>query len=590
MRARLLALCLTAGLSITAPAPAAGLQARFGRLSGTVTDGQGNPLMGATVMIMGPVWGTPRGTGAAGERVITDAHGAFSLERLVPGWYSVRVISPARLPVLRNGVHVEAGQTAQQKFVLTDIFSPLRLQVPSSKVSISGNDWKWVLRTSGATRPVLRYQEVARNSGKTSKRALPSGQHLIGLVPGSTRSDALAGDPGVGSVLAYLRPLSEDSDLLVAGSMAAYDPQASSIATSFRKHMTKGDPQELTLVVHALSFADGAQLTALGGRESLTRAQGAVVTYAHTRRLSDSLSLTAGIEVDYLNALRDAAAASPRMKLEYRVSPSTFVALRYGTIRLDGESSSLLERVGMLNAFPRVTLRSNQLRLEEVNHAEASVHRRLWKTSQLEIAGYRDYFHNAAVWSLGSPGASPWLVGNLLPNPVSGGWILNAGDYSSSGLRATYSISVGSHVIGAFDYTTGEALTLNPAHLASDDRQRSVQGFLRPDRSQSFGGKVSTRIPISKTQVTTSYQWLERGRVTGVDPYGLADLEVQPFVGVQIRQPLPTLSFFPAHIEALADFRNLLGQGYTSLPRPDAKSFLLTPAYRSLRGGFSVQF
>jgi hypothetical protein len=582
----LLALVLTGGLTLSALWAAPSSSSGFGRLSGSVTDTQGNPLMGATVFILGPLPGNGYGPGAANEHVLTDANGEFAVERLAPGWYSLRVTSPTRLPALRNGVHIEGGRTAEQKFVLSDILSPLHIQTPSSRVSISGTDWKWVLRTSPATRPILRYQEVAHAApAKVSKRPSTAARHLIGIMPGSSSSDALVRNPGMGSVLAYLRPLSADSDLLVAGAMGAYGPQASSVGTSFRNHMGKADPQELTLVVHQLSFADGGQFAT-----GVAQAQGIVVGYSHTRRLSDSLSFAGGLEIDYLNSLRSVAAASPRVKLEYRVSPSTSLVARYGAIREDGDSGTLLGRIGLLNAFPLVTLRDNRLRLEQVNHAELGIHRRLSKSSRVELAAYRDYFQNAGIWAFGSPGTSAWLSSNLLPDPTSGGLILNAGNYHSLGVRATYSLTLGSHLGGAFEYAVGEALTMKAAHFSVGDAPRGFQGMLRPDRSQSLGGKVWTRIPISNTQVVTSYQWLEQGRVTGVDPYGQADLQMQPFLGVQIRQPLPTLSFFPARVEALADFRNLLGQGYVSLPRLNGKPFLLTSAYRALRGGFSVQF
>jgi hypothetical protein len=66
-------------------------------------------------------------------------------------------------------------------------------------------------------------------------------------------------------------------------------------------------------------------------------------------------------------------------------------------------------------------------------------------------------------------------------------------------------------------------------------------------------------------------------------------LQLEPFLGIQIRQPLPTMAFLPAHIEALADFRNLLAQGYVPVSGAGDK-LVLTPAYRSFRGGFSVEF
>jgi hypothetical protein len=244
----------------------------------------------------------------------------------------------------------------------------------------------------------------------------------------------------------------------------------------------------------------------------------------------------------------------------------------------------------MLNAFPRVTSRGHQLRLEEVNHGEVSVQHQLGRRARIEMAAYHDYFQNAAVWGFGRPSAaSAWLRGNILPNPISGGLIVNGWDYGSSGIRATYSMNLGSHMGAALDYALGEALTVNSTGLAGDAR-KNIRRNLRAEPSRSFGGKIWTRVPVSNTRIITSYQCLQRGRLTSVDPYGQADLAIHPFLGLQIRQPLPTLSFLPAHIEALADFRDLLGQGYTSLPHSGGKSFLLTSAYRSLRGGFSVQF
>jgi hypothetical protein len=541
--------------------------------------------MGATVLITGPGLLPSADVGATVERVITDAQGKFAIEHLVPGWYSLQVTAATRLPALRNGIRVEAGQISTEKFVLSDVFAPVRFQFPDHSVSSWGDDWKWVLRTSPSTRPILRYQEVAKAAPKDLKLPLPASRRLVGIIPGSARRDPLAGDPGLGSVLAYLRPLSEDSDLLVVGSMTANGIQASSLATALRRNLIKGNPQELTLVVHQLSFSDGVPVPSGGGPDVLTHTQGVVVTYAQTRRIAQRVTMTAGMEIDYLNAARGVMTAQPRLKLEYQVNPATLLAFHFGSARADG-SSTLLERVGMLNVFPRVTLRDYRARLEQLNHAEVSLDRWLGKKSRFEIAAYQDALHNAAVWGSGHPDKALWLAGNSLPNPAGNGVILNAGDYRSSGLRAAYSQAISSHVEALVAYTMGDALVAGG--LARP--QARLQEMLRDARSASVAGKVSARIPISHTQVTTSYEWVQRGRVTCLDPYGQASLQLQPFLGIQIRQPLPTLAFLPARIEALADFRNLLAQGYTPLAQSGEKPMLLSSAYRSFRGGFSVQF
>ncbi len=584
---RLLAVCF-----LCAWGAAFARSAEFGRLTGTVRDTQGDPLMGVTVFVVGPVPTALLTSEAVAERVITDAQGRFTVEHLVPGRYSLRVVFPARLPSVRNLVRVEPGQTTDEKFVLTDVFTSLRFRAPSSRVTSWGDNWKWVLRSAAATRPILRYEESApplTTQARDSRPTLPASR-LIGIIPGSSRRDALAGDPGLGSVLAYLRPLSDDSDVLVAGSMNASGLQGSSLATSFRRHIVRGDMQELTLVVHQLSFMGDPSLARRDGPAGFNQAQGIVVNYARTRRLSDAVTFTGGMEIDYLNAPRDVAVARPRMKLEYKVSPATVFSIAYGEFALDDPSGTLLERIGILNAFPRVTLRNYRPRFEQLSHTELSFRHR-GKRSQLEIAAYRDNFQNATVAGHGHSAAPVWLAGAVLPNSYADGLTVNAGDYRSSGLRAAYSLSLGPHVEAGAIYAVGQALRANTAPLASQDVGAQVPpNVFRPWRSHSVGGSVCARLPGSKTQIVTSYQWLQRDRVTGVDPYGYANLELAPFLGVQIRQPLPTLALLPAHIDALADFRNLLGQGYVPVSRSGTNPFTVASAYRSIRGGFSVQF
>lgn len=568
------------------------LSADFGRVTGKVSDAAGNPLMGASVVLVGPLVSGLASVEAGVQRVITDARGNFSIERLAPGWYSLKVTAPTRLPALRNRVRVRSGGTALENFVLADVLTALTLQVPSGSVSNWGEDWKWVLRTSSTTRPVLRYRENADKRGRREeeKIPLPPGQTLVGMMPGPSRGEALSSDAGLGSVLAYLRPLAEDTDLLVAGSMGASGFTGSSVATAIRKDLLKGDPQELALIVHQLGFAEGFALTGPQAANEMDNAQGVVVSYAHTRRISNSLTVTTGMRVDYLNASQDTTVLRPRMRVEYSWTPRTLVSFQHGSYQPEGEST-LMERIGTLNAFPRVTLQGYRPRLETLRHTEIELARLVGDSGRLEVAAYRDRFDNTALWGFGSAEAlEPW-AGDFLPNPAADGVTLNAGRYESSGVRVTYSQSWGSRVRTAMLYALGDALEVDSGvEQGGHEMRRNLRAFLRPERTHLVGGKVIATLPKCNTHISTSYVWLPQGRVTSVDPYGQSALQVQPFLGIQIRQPLPTLAFLPARIEALADFRNLLAQGYVPLERSAEEGLLLTPAYRSFRGGFSVQF
>ena len=76
--------------------------------------------------------------------------------------------------------------------------------------------------------------------------------------------------------------------------------------------------------------------------------------------------------------------------------------------------------------------------------------------------------------------------------------------------------------------------------------------------------------------------------VSRQDPYGEALYMMDPNLNLRLRQPLPSF-FLPAKVEALADFRNLLAQGYVPVNTPEGQ-LLLVPSFRSFRGGFSFQF
>jgi len=173
-------------------------------------------------------------------------------------------------------------------------------------------------------------------------------------------------------------------------------------------------------------------------------------------------------------------------------------------------------------------------------------------------------------------------------NPAAGGVFVNMGDYRSTGYRVAYAQRVGNHVDTLVAYFVGDSLDARGVIRRAP--AGDLQGALKPARSPSLAARVSARIPVTQTRLTTSYEWVQSGRVTMVDPQGQADMQLQPFLDVQVRQPLPALAFLPAHIEAVADFRNFLGQGYAPVAQSGESILLLGSAYKSIRGGLSVEF
>jgi hypothetical protein len=585
---RLKALLLVSGLVLFCLKPVDCVGAGYGSLAGFVSDNKGTPLMGATVIIAGPA---AFATGIASqtlEHIITDAHGRFTIGHLVPGWYSLKVSSPTRLPAMRNGIRVEAGETVIASFVLTDSFAPIRFQVPSSSVSSWGDDWKWVLRTSATTRPILRFREqgkTAQVAAEGEKPALPPGQRFFGILPGASRRDPLASDPGMVSVLAYLQPLSADSDVLITGSFGPFGTEGGTVGALLRRNPRKGEPQEIGLILHQFSLVPGTSISPGVSPNGFPPAKGMVLTYSETRLLAPRITVTAGMDINYLNSIDSVMAPQPHVNLEYQTTPQTVLSLQYGFPRTDG-SNPTMERLELANAFPRITQRNGHLALEQLNHAEIRLDRRLGKSARVQAAAYHDSLRNAAVWGVGRSAYGQAFVGNSLPNPAGNGLLINAGDYQSAGFRAVFAKTFTSRleVLGA--YSSGQALA---AH-AYGEGGSGYSSALRPEQTNSLIGKVTAELPGTHTRLSAAYAWVPKDRVTLVDPAGLANFQVQPYLGVQIRQPLPTLNFLPVHIDAVAEFQNLLSQGYVPTNQGGQKPVVLSSGYHYVRGGFSVQF
>jgi hypothetical protein len=63
-----------------------------------------------------------------------------------------------------------------------------------------------------------------------------------------------------------------------------------------------------------------------------------------------------------------------------------------------------------------------------------------------------------------------------------------------------------------------------------------------------------------------------------------------PGLNVLVRQPLPRFGGLPWRMEATADLRNMLAQGYVPLNAADGQKILLVETPRSFRGGLSFIF
>ncbi len=136
---------LAASLSLGAPAPKL-----YGSIVGLVSDSAGIPQMGASVVLYSRF-------DRLLQRVLTTEKGAFGFQALAPGVYTVRVSLTSFLPALKRDILVQPGMQSLLNVSLASVFSSIELvgMAPGDN-PIMSDDWKWVLRSASATRPVLR--------------------------------------------------------------------------------------------------------------------------------------------------------------------------------------------------------------------------------------------------------------------------------------------------------------------------------------------------------------------------------------------------------------------------------------------------
>jgi hypothetical protein len=143
-----------------------------------------------------------------------------------------------------------------------------------------------------------------------------------------------------------------------------------------------------------------------------------------------------------------------------------------------------------------------------------------------------------------------------------------------------------SDLTATLDYAYGGVLDLTKPDVEIQNAQQSIS----TERRHTLGAKLAGTMPGTHTRWIASYRWINGPALTPVDMFNASPGQSDPFLNLFIRQPIPTLGFLPAHMEALIDLRNLLAQGYVPVMGQDGQTVYLVQAARSIRGGVTITF
>jgi hypothetical protein len=179
----------------------------------------------------------------------------------------------------------------------------------------------------------------------------------------------------------------------------------------------------------------------------------------------------------------------------------------------------------------------------------------------------------------------------LLRDPFSNRYFVSGGDSAAPGARVAVASQVGRYSEVIVGYTFAETLEATPEGSVlvlgtPGDLRGQIEGRLR----HSVSVRLNSELPISHTRVAASYRWLRQGAVAMSDPYDRSLSHAAPYLNVFVMQPLPSPGIIPGQLEAIADFGNLLAQGYIPVRTASGNDGTLFPVPRSFRGGFNFIF
>jgi hypothetical protein len=314
----------------------------------------------------------------------------------------------------------------------------------------------------------------------------------------------------------------------------------------------------------------------------------------------DRLRLDYGLSLDSVSFLDHLNYFSPYARLGYDLSsfglvqvawssgaPSPELVNTHGASgETHGDGAALARDLAALALLPRISLRDGRAKVQRTENMELGYEKRFGSTTA-NLSAFRETVTNGAV-TMYAPD-DLFVTPDVLPDLSRHGNIFNVGNYERSGYSASVTQALGDKVeVGA---AVGRAGVLNTdqqeLEASTGDELRS-----RIHTSQRFWAtaRASATLPGTGTHLGGSYQWTDYGSIMPSHLYLTQRTYPEAGLNIHIRQPIPSFPGMPGRLEATADLRNMLGQGYLPVSAGDGRRVLLIQSPRALRGGLSFIF
>lgn len=580
-------------VSLAAPSSAATANTLSGEILGQVKNVAGVAQMGANVYLYNRYDELVR-------KGLSNEQGRFVFDALAPDLYSIRVILASFVPAERRNIAVLPSSENRLDINLTSVLSNVALtSTPASPGTLMTDDWKWVLRTSQATRPVLRFLPEWGQRGTSATHSVFAGfsntTGVVKLSAGDGQSFARGSQQDLGTAFAIATSLASSARVQLSGNVgyagAAGLPGAG-IRTSYSRAAADGSNPEVVVTMRQLYLTPRTGSGIVVGSENAPVLRTMSLAFLDKVEVSDNLRLDYGFDSQSISYFDRINYVSPFIRATFDAGAQGRVRVAFTSgghptelLARDGQQSGELEQdLAALAVMPTISLSDSHVTVERTQNVEIG-YERVEGSRTYSLGAYQESVSNAG-FMLSAP-ADFLPAGDLLPDLSSRSSIFNIGSYHRTGYTAVVKQALGDHA--EISVSAGRTGVLT---AQGGERSYSNAGILRAGIGQGQRAWVTVRVagtvPGSGTRIAANYGWTDFRVLMPAHFYVTQPSNQDIGVNLYVRQPLP-ISGMPWRIEATAELRNLLAQGYLPLGGAATHS-VLTNSPRSLRGGLNFIF
>jgi hypothetical protein len=583
---------LTGLLLPVAPARPADALKVAGSLVGFVSNSSGVSQMGATVLLYDRFEKVV-------ARSLTNEAGAFGFDSLPPDSYSIRVSLPTFVPAVKHGILIQPGMRSFLAVNLAGLFSSIELVYAApGQGALMSDDWKWVLRSAVSTRSVMRLNDksqVAIATGKEPRFSSTTGVVKVSAGDQGT-SSALGHETDLGTAFALATSLYGTNRFQFTGNVgygSATGIPSAGFSTHFSRDESSGLMPDVQLTMRQV-FLPGRLGAGFLGRQDVPALR-SMSLIAHDKiQVTDNLTLEYGGGLESVSFLDRLNYLSPFARATYDLG--TLGRLQFGynsgapplPLIQDPNSpdSSLQQDMNSLALFPRVSMRDGQVQVQRTNNFEVGYRKAVGKRTY-SLGLYQETMDNTALTMSGSTGL--FSTSDLLPDLGSRSSIFNVGTFRSRGLTGSVTQELAEGWTVSLAYGTGGVLRTEARELTSTDPE-ALRDLVRSAQQQWVATRLGGTIPKTGTLFKASYMWTDYRSLTPAHVYITQSLYPEAGLNISVRQPIPYPGSFLGRLEATAELRNLLAQGYLPIDTSDGGRILLIQSPRAVRGGLSFIF